>query len=116
MNAHSVPSPDPDDSPTLRDLNRQFPQFAIWREVMPDRTRYNAKRVASGSGLHSVITADMDEMRAILTQARREQRPAPAQLRAGEAVPSIARMYSYFLGGTDHHFCRAGSAVVVWIA
>ncbi len=92
----------PDDSATLRDLNRQFPQFAIWREVMPGRTRYAAQRIGSGHGLHSVITADVGEMRAVLAQARREQALAPARLPAGPAQPNIARRYSYFLGGTDH--------------
>ncbi len=69
---------------------------------MPDRTRYNAQRIGTGGGLHSVVTADMDEMRAVLAQARREQALAPALLPAGPAQPNIARMYSYFLGGTDH--------------
>jgi O-methyltransferase involved in polyketide biosynthesis len=94
--------PGPDDQATLRDLRNEFPHFAIWREDMPDGTRYNATRVAPGSGLHSLITADLGEMRAILTEARCEQHPAPAPLPAGEAVPNIARMYSYFLGGRDH--------------
>jgi len=91
------------EQPTLRDLQRDFPQFAIWREVTPDRTRYNAQRISAGRGLHSVITADVDEMRDILTQARREQGWGwPARLPPGPGKPNIARMYSYFLGGTDH--------------
>jgi hypothetical protein len=99
-----APGDDANDAeqPTLRELQREFPQFAIWREVMPDRTRYNAQRVGAGCGLHSVITADVDEMRDILTQARREQDLSPARLPAGPGQPNIARMYSYFLGGTEH--------------
>ncbi len=42
---------DPDEQPTLRNLRREFPQFAIWREVMPDRTRSNAQRLSAGHGL-----------------------------------------------------------------
>src|SRR6266571_1345817 len=102
VNTHTVPHSDPDDPATLRDLNRHFPQFAIWREVMPDRTRYTAQRMSFEDGLHSVITADVDELRAILAQASREQAVSPARLPAGPAQPNIARMYSYFLGGTDH--------------
>ncbi|HEY5989103.1 MAG TPA: hypothetical protein VIV12_22390 [Streptosporangiaceae bacterium] len=62
---------------TLRDLCNEFPQFAIWREVMPDRARFTAQRIGFEHGLHSVITADVAELRAILTQARAGKPPCP---------------------------------------
>jgi hypothetical protein len=79
---------------TLRDLCREFPQFAVWCEVMPGRTRVNAQRIGFAPGLHSVITVEVDELRATLTRARAANLPPrrPACLPGtGTATSAAAR-------------------------
>jgi hypothetical protein len=52
-----------DDLGTLRE---EFPGFRIWREIIWDRTRYVARGVSRGVRPHTVVTADLDELRAAL--------------------------------------------------
>lgn len=61
----SVSPPQPDDLPVLR---QQFPGFEIWREVTGERTRYIARRRHTWLSPHTVVTADPDELRAVLHQ------------------------------------------------
>lgn len=53
--------------PTLRQVRRQFPQFAIWREVSLDRCRYIARALDLGTNPHTVITDDLAELRDALS-------------------------------------------------
>lgn len=64
---HSAGSPGTDLS--LEQLQRDFPEFAIWHEPMPDRARYIARARDLSTGLHTVVTADLRELRAALAEA-----------------------------------------------
>jgi hypothetical protein len=47
-------------------LRRDFPNFHIWREAIGDRVRFVAVRRRSGVHPHTVVTADLDELGAVL--------------------------------------------------
>ncbi len=75
-------------------LQAEFPAFSIWEEQMPGRARYVARSRTEGINPHTVITADVDELReALLPSLAAGGGTAP---RFSE--PNIARMYSYWLG------------------
>jgi hypothetical protein len=57
-------------------LRVDFPAFRIWREIIPGRTRYIARRLHPGPGLHTVVTDDLTELRAVL---------------GGAATPALAK-------------------------
>jgi len=85
----------------LRDLQREFPQYRIWQEVIGMReTRYAAQARNLGINPHAVVTADPAELRAELGAAA----PAPLfpSAKYDPGVPHPARVYSYWLGGKDH--------------
>lgn len=92
----SVPS-----SLELASLRDDYPGFRVWQEVTGDRVRYVARRLSPGIGPHTVVTADLDELRAVLDDA-----PAPPQAATGQLLdpgaPNIARMYDRWLGGKDN--------------
>lgn len=50
------------DSLTLRQVRRQFPQFAIWHERVHERSRFIARARDLGTSPHTVITGDLREM------------------------------------------------------
>ncbi|HTP14233.1 MAG TPA: hypothetical protein VMK13_00165 [Streptosporangiaceae bacterium] len=50
----------------LAALREAFPRFRVWREAHGDRVRYVARRVRPGAGPHTVVAADLAEMRAAL--------------------------------------------------
>jgi S-adenosyl methyltransferase len=85
----------------LASLRHDYPGFRVWQEVTGDRVRYVARRLPLGGGLHTVVTADLDELRAVLDEA-----PAPQQAGTGPPLdtgaPNIARMYDRWLGGKDN--------------
>lgn len=58
----------------LARLREEFPAFAIWREVTGSRARLVAVRRQRGPGPHTVVTADLAELRAVLADPR--QAPA----------------------------------------
>lgn len=58
---------DPDDA-RLDLLRTDCPGFRIWREVIGAHSRYIARRLAPGTHPHTVISADLDEIRAALTK------------------------------------------------
>lgn len=60
---------DEDDTTSLSALRADFQTFRIWREIIPGRTRYIARRVHPGPGLHTVVTDDLTEMRTELGNA-----------------------------------------------
>jgi S-adenosyl methyltransferase len=87
------------DPPTLRQVRSEFPGFVIWREVAVDRTRFIARARDLAAHPHTVITADLVELRDTLAG-----QVSTAGL-AGEGEdprPNIARMYSYLTAGKDH--------------
>ena len=51
----------------LGTLREQFPGFRIWREITGDRCRYVARSQRQGLSPHTIVTADMDELRAALS-------------------------------------------------
>jgi hypothetical protein len=53
----------------LTALRADFPQFRIWREVTGDRCRYVAQRLHPGTAPHTVVTADLGELRSVLNDA-----------------------------------------------
>ena len=81
----------------LAALERDFPSFQIWREITGDRVRFVARSRSAGAHPHTLITADLAELRAGLTNDQ-----LTATMQSSLAQPSIARMYSYLLGGKDH--------------
>lgn len=56
-------------APTLQGLQLEFPQFAMWRETRREPARYVARRTRYGIHPHTVVTADISELHAILTEA-----------------------------------------------
>jgi hypothetical protein len=70
----STPSPEPfaaPDDETLMKMQRDFPGHRIWREIIPGRTVYVARSRHPAAHPHTVITPDLRELLATLTQARR---------------------------------------------
>jgi hypothetical protein len=57
----------------LAELRREFPQFRIWRETLPDRSRYVARSQRAGLNPHTVVTDDLGELRAALGGTARTQ-------------------------------------------
>jgi len=88
-------------------LQAEFPAFRIWEEQMPGRVRYVARSRADGVNPHTVIAADLDELRGAL-------QPSPAASSGEHAVcttePNIARMYAYWLQGKDHYAADRAAA------
>ena len=56
-------------SDELTVLQDEFPAYRIWQEQLPGRTRYIARRL-KGLGPHTVVTADVGELRQALAPAR----------------------------------------------
>jgi hypothetical protein len=46
----------------LMALQRDFPRHRIWREILPGRTRYVARRTRPGPGPHTLVTPDLAEL------------------------------------------------------
>jgi len=81
-------------------LRAEFPAFRIWEEQMPGRVRYVACSRRQGVNPHTVITADLDELREALQPALPADDTGTA---SSSAQPNIARMYSYWLSQKDHY-------------
>ncbi len=56
-------------SDELTVLRDEFPAYRIWQEQLPGRTRYVARRRCQGLGPHTVVTADVGELREALAPA-----------------------------------------------
>jgi hypothetical protein len=54
----------------LAALREEFPRFRIWRERTCDRIRYVARSLQPGLNPHTVVTDDLDELRAALEPSR----------------------------------------------
>jgi hypothetical protein len=48
-------------------LRRRFPDYKIWREERPGRVRFVARGGRQGVHPHTVVTADLDELRDALS-------------------------------------------------
>lgn len=82
-----MPSPQPGitpppDTPTLSQVSQQFPQFAIWCEAALDRPRFVAKARELGTSPHTLVTADLEELRDALTPSPTCQQAAAGHLTA----------------------------------
>lgn len=93
-------NPQPHDDPArLAALRADFPGYRIWREIGAHRIRYIARRLDYGPGLHTLVTAGLDEMRDVLAD---EMGHPPRPPGAAGCGPSPACTP---LGprGNDHH-------------
>ena len=77
-------------------LRDDYPGYKIWREVTPGRERFVARSLHFGLNPHTVVTADLSELRDMLQPAGNPDLPAFTTARA-----NIARMYAHWLGGKD---------------
>jgi len=65
-------------------LQQEFPRLRIWQEIHGERKRYVACRLFAGTRPHSVVTADPDELRDVLSgQPGMEEQPPAAPLGLG---------------------------------
>jgi hypothetical protein len=58
------------DEETLMKMQRDFPGHRIWREIIPGRTVYVARSRHPAAHPHTLITPDLRELLAALTDAR----------------------------------------------
>jgi hypothetical protein len=65
-NGMSGTPPASTDDATLPAVRAEFPQFRIWRETTSNRIRYIARSLHRGVRPHTVVTADLGELRAEL--------------------------------------------------
>ena len=94
-------------SEDLAVLRAEFPAYEVWREETPGRVRYVARSRAPGVNPHTLITADVEELREVLQTA--------PKIGSGTATfcptePNIARMYSYWLREKDHYAADRAAA------
>jgi hypothetical protein len=75
----------------LAALRAEFPGFRVWAEPAGGRYRFVARRRQPGTGLHTVVTSDLAELRTALAAARNEQEPAPADRDAALPPPRHGR-------------------------
>ncbi len=87
-------------SEDLAVLRAEFPAYEVWREGTPGRVRYVARSRAPGVNPHTLITADVEELREVLRTAPKIGSAPPAFC---PTEPNIARMYSYWLHEKDHY-------------
>ncbi len=64
----AAPADDAGGDHALAALREAFPQFWIWREITYDRARYIARSRHPGVGPHTVVTTDLDKLRAALAR------------------------------------------------
>jgi hypothetical protein len=77
-------------------LRSEFPGYRIWRELTPGRVRYVARSLRAGLNPHTVVTADISELRDVLEPADGPDLAAFTTARA-----NIAWLYDHWLGGED---------------
>jgi hypothetical protein len=67
---HPAPDHDADAEAEMVRLRAGFPQFRIWREIRYGGDRYIARSRHLSTGLHTLVTADLGELRTVLENAR----------------------------------------------
>lgn len=92
-----IDSQAPPSAPDLASLQAEYPCYRICREEIYGRVRYTACRTRPDLHPHTVITADLAEMRAALEPSR-----YAALVPFRPETPNIARVYSLLLGRKDH--------------
>jgi hypothetical protein len=81
MSEHDWPSSTPapessaEEDEALMKMQRDFPSHRIWREIIPGRTSYIARSTQPAAHPHTVVTPDLDELHAALTDASQAGRP-----------------------------------------
>ena len=70
-----VPEPSAEEDEALIKIQRDFPGHRIWREIIPGRTVYVARSQHPTAHPHTVVTSDLRELHATLTQASQAGRP-----------------------------------------
>lgn len=70
MDSSTLHQAEPSDMPTLRDVRKEFPQFAIWHERVYERSRFIARARDLGTSPHTVVTPDLGELRDALAGRR----------------------------------------------
>jgi S-adenosyl methyltransferase len=88
-------------SDELAVLREEFPAYRIWREETPGRSRYVARSRHQGLSPHTIVTAEIGELREALEPAG--HLAATPQARFSPAEPNVARMYGYWLHEKDHY-------------
>jgi hypothetical protein len=73
----STPAPEPsaEEDEALMKMQRDFPSHRIWREIIPGRTIYIARSIHLAAHPHTVVTPDLHELDAVLTDATHAGRP-----------------------------------------
>jgi O-methyltransferase involved in polyketide biosynthesis len=105
-NPHALgPTPDRAQASELVTLQAEFPGYRIWREQIGGRVRYTACRRQPGLQPHTVVTDDLDELRAALEPSR-----YAALIPFRPETPNIARVYSLLLGRKDHLWADRAAA------
>ena len=66
-----------DDGTSLPALRSDFPQFRIWRETEGNRTRYIARSLFLGIRPHTIVTADLAELRTELSRGTNSNTSPP---------------------------------------
>jgi hypothetical protein len=57
------------DDEALMKMQRDFPGHRIWREIIPGRTVYVARSHHPAARPHTVVTPDLRELHAVLTES-----------------------------------------------
>ena len=86
-------------------LRADFPQFRIWPETTGARTLYVARRLCRDTHPHTLVTADLNELRAALSEDPGLLEKASSAQSRGTAAPSPAfRPVAHPLAGSrDRH-------------
>jgi hypothetical protein len=73
----STPAPEPsaEEDEALTRMQRDFPSHRIWREIIPGRTIYIARSTHAAAHPHTVVTSDLHELHAALTDGSQAGRP-----------------------------------------
>jgi hypothetical protein len=66
----------------ITELQRDFPGYRIWQEPMGAQTRLVAVRRQPGTSPHTLVTADLAELRAALAKST----PAPGMTHSAASI------------------------------
>jgi hypothetical protein len=106
-------------SDPLSALQEQFPAFRIWREDAYGQVRYIVRSQHPGQHPHTVVTADLGELRAALSDASAQPHAAggqpvdPRPPRFSPETPHPARVYNVWIGGKDAYAADRAAAAEV---